>query len=51
VIPPLLARIHAEEALLREHFGEEYDAYRMAHARVPFGRGTEVEIRPTFGQR
>ena len=26
-IPPLLARIAAEEALLRSHFGGEYDAY------------------------
>lgn len=25
---PLLARIRAEEALLRSHFGQEYDAYR-----------------------
>lgn len=24
---PLVARIHAEERLLREHFGSEYDAY------------------------
>lgn len=28
LIPPLLARIHAEEKLLRRHFGDEYDAYR-----------------------
>jgi protein-S-isoprenylcysteine O-methyltransferase Ste14 len=34
VIPPLLARIHAEEALLREHFGEEYDAYCQRTARL-----------------
>jgi protein-S-isoprenylcysteine O-methyltransferase Ste14 len=27
-IPPLLARIHAEEGLLRSQFGAEYDAYR-----------------------
>jgi protein-S-isoprenylcysteine O-methyltransferase Ste14 len=27
MIPPLIARIRAEEALLRSHFGEEYDAY------------------------
>ena len=27
IIPPLLARIHAEEALLRTQFGDEYDAY------------------------
>ena len=28
LIPPLLARIRAEEALLRSEFGAEYDAYR-----------------------
>ena len=28
VIPPLIARIRAEEALLKNHFGEEYEAYR-----------------------
>jgi protein-S-isoprenylcysteine O-methyltransferase Ste14 len=28
MIPPLLARIHAEEALLRSQFDGEYDAYR-----------------------
>ncbi len=27
IVPPLIARIHAEEALLREHFGAEYEAY------------------------
>ncbi|MBZ6075447.1 methyltransferase family protein [Microvirga puerhi] len=27
LIPPLLARIHAEERLLRSQFGAEYDAY------------------------
>jgi protein-S-isoprenylcysteine O-methyltransferase Ste14 len=27
LIPPLLARIRAEEALLRTQFGDEYDAY------------------------
>lgn len=27
IIPPLLARIRAEEALLRAQFGDEYDAY------------------------
>ena len=26
-LAPLVARIHAEERLLREHFGAEYDAY------------------------
>ncbi len=28
LIPPLLARISAEEKLLRSQFGDEYDAYR-----------------------
>ena len=28
LIPPLLARIRSEEALLRSHFGAEYQAYR-----------------------
>ena len=27
ILPPLVARINAEEALLRAHFGAEYDAY------------------------
>lgn len=27
-IPPIVARIRSEERLLREHFGEEYEAYR-----------------------
>src|SRR5207247_6771823 len=27
IVPPLLARIRAEERLLRTHFGEEYDDY------------------------
>jgi protein-S-isoprenylcysteine O-methyltransferase Ste14 len=27
MIPPLVARIHAEERLLGAHFGSEYDAY------------------------
>jgi protein-S-isoprenylcysteine O-methyltransferase Ste14 len=28
LLPPLLVRMRAEEALLRAHFGAEYDAYR-----------------------
>jgi protein-S-isoprenylcysteine O-methyltransferase Ste14 len=28
LLVPLTARIHAEERLLHEHFGEEYDVYR-----------------------
>lgn len=27
-VPPLIARIHSEEALLAKHFGDEYEAYR-----------------------
>ena len=34
LIPPLLARIHAEERLLRTQFGEEYDAYRARTSRL-----------------
>jgi protein-S-isoprenylcysteine O-methyltransferase Ste14 len=34
MIPPLLARIRAEEALLRTQFGSEYDAYRRRTARL-----------------
>ena len=28
LIPPLVARMRAEEALLQSQFGAEYDAYR-----------------------
>jgi protein-S-isoprenylcysteine O-methyltransferase Ste14 len=34
LIPPLLARIHAEERLLRAQFGEAYDAYRARTSRL-----------------
>jgi protein-S-isoprenylcysteine O-methyltransferase Ste14 len=34
MIPPLLARIRAEEALLRTQFGNEYDGYRRRTARL-----------------
>lgn len=34
MIPPILARIHAEEALLRSEFGTEYDAYRARTSRL-----------------
>src|SRR5262245_53475746 len=34
IVPPLLARIHAEEALLRSQFGVDYDAYRSRTARL-----------------
>jgi protein-S-isoprenylcysteine O-methyltransferase Ste14 len=34
MIPPLLARIRAEETLLRTQFGSEYDAYRRRTARL-----------------
>lgn len=33
-IPPLLARIRAEETLLRAQFGAEYDAYRARSSRL-----------------
>ncbi|HTI79291.1 MAG TPA: isoprenylcysteine carboxylmethyltransferase family protein [Acetobacteraceae bacterium] len=31
---PLIARIHAEETLLRSHFGAEYDRYRARTSRL-----------------
>jgi protein-S-isoprenylcysteine O-methyltransferase Ste14 len=34
IIPPLLARIRAEEALLRSQFGREYDAYCARTSRL-----------------
>jgi len=34
LIPPLLARLHAEERLLRTQFGDEYDAYRSRTSRL-----------------
>jgi len=34
LLPPLLARIRAEEALLRSQFGEEYDADRARTSRL-----------------
>jgi protein-S-isoprenylcysteine O-methyltransferase Ste14 len=34
LIPPLLARIRAEEKLLRARFGAEYEAYRARTARL-----------------
>jgi protein-S-isoprenylcysteine O-methyltransferase Ste14 len=34
VIPPLLARIRSEEALLQSQFGEEYDSYRRRTSRL-----------------
>jgi protein-S-isoprenylcysteine O-methyltransferase Ste14 len=34
IIPPLLARIHAEEALLHSQFGAEYDAYCARTSRL-----------------
>jgi protein-S-isoprenylcysteine O-methyltransferase Ste14 len=34
MIPPILARIRAEERLLRTHFGAEYDAYSARTSRL-----------------
>jgi protein-S-isoprenylcysteine O-methyltransferase Ste14 len=34
LFPPLLARIHAEETLLSDQFGGEYDAYRSRTSRL-----------------
>jgi protein-S-isoprenylcysteine O-methyltransferase Ste14 len=38
IIPPLLARIRAEERLLHSQFGAEYDAYRARTSRLIPGR-------------
>jgi protein-S-isoprenylcysteine O-methyltransferase Ste14 len=34
LIPPIIARIRSEEALLHAHFGAEYDAYRAKTSRL-----------------
>src|SRR5262244_1787682 len=34
LLPPLIARIRAEERLLRNEFGEQYDAYRSRTSRL-----------------
>src|SRR5215469_7407730 len=34
LLPPLFARINAEERLLRSHFGDEYEAYRRRTSRL-----------------
>ena len=34
LIPPLIARIEAEERLLRSHFGAKYEAYCARTARL-----------------
>ena len=34
LVPPVLARIHAEERLLQSHFGTEYAAYRTRTSRL-----------------
>lgn len=34
IVPPLVARMHAEERLLRSQFGAEYDAYCARTARL-----------------
>ena len=34
LVPPLLARIKAEERLLQSEFGAEYDAYRARTSRL-----------------
>src|SRR5262245_30640539 len=34
LIPPLVARIRAEERLLRTHFGDEYEAYSRRTSRL-----------------
>jgi protein-S-isoprenylcysteine O-methyltransferase Ste14 len=34
LVPPLIARMHAEERLLQSQFGAEYDAYRARTSRL-----------------
>jgi protein-S-isoprenylcysteine O-methyltransferase Ste14 len=34
MLPPILARIHAEERLLRTQFGDEYGAYCTRTSRL-----------------
>src|SRR5215472_10359744 len=34
LVPPLLARIQAEERLLQSQFGDEYDVYRRSTSRL-----------------
>jgi protein-S-isoprenylcysteine O-methyltransferase Ste14 len=34
LVPPLIARIHAEEAMLRSQFGAEYDAHCARTSRL-----------------
>ena len=34
LVPPLVARMQAEEALLRAHFGSEYEAYCQRTSRL-----------------
>jgi protein-S-isoprenylcysteine O-methyltransferase Ste14 len=34
MLPPLLARMRAEEKLLRSHFGAQYDAYCARTSRL-----------------
>lgn len=34
IIPPLIVRMNAEERLLHEYFGDEYDAYRARTSRL-----------------
>jgi protein-S-isoprenylcysteine O-methyltransferase Ste14 len=34
LVPPLVARIRAEERLLRTQFGDEYDVYRRRTSRL-----------------
>ena len=34
IIPPILARIRSEEALLGTQFGDQYDSYRRRTSRL-----------------
>jgi protein-S-isoprenylcysteine O-methyltransferase Ste14 len=47
LVPPLLARIRSEEALLRAQFGADYDAYCARTSR----RNRNTRYRPTIFAR
>jgi hypothetical protein len=50
MIPVILARIRAEETLLRAHFGAEYEAYRQRNVGLP-RRRDQTEADPVHLRR
>jgi protein-S-isoprenylcysteine O-methyltransferase Ste14 len=51
LIPPLLARIHAEEKLLRSQFGREYEVYRSRTSRLIPGSIRRVGAKHAVGRQ